>query len=290
MRYQTWWNYGGPLEWTWEQYLASNPNLRPVYYDVNLDIEIFNSSATQPLQELQFPQMAVGGGYATIFTLVNTGTSAAAADLWLADKDGFPLMAELTAGTGAPSVGSSYRFDIPPGGMRTLRAGAVPGNGELAVGWARATTAGGLLGGVATYQIGDPGSLSATVGVLGTSVTSAATIPVDDESPAAPLGRATGYAVANPGTGNIDISLVLVGTDGTVVNSIRPPQLNPLRAGGHVSRFVWEDLGDANLRFRGSVVLVADPGGEFAAVALMLNKGKYSAVPVIPSKAAQVRF
>jgi hypothetical protein len=42
MRYQTWWNYGGPLEWTWELYLASNSALRPVYYDINTDIRIFD--------------------------------------------------------------------------------------------------------------------------------------------------------------------------------------------------------------------------------------------------------
>jgi hypothetical protein len=42
MRYQTWWNYGGPLEWTWRQYLASNTALRPVYYDVNTNIRIFD--------------------------------------------------------------------------------------------------------------------------------------------------------------------------------------------------------------------------------------------------------
>jgi len=43
MRYQKWWNYGGPLEWTWEQYLSSNTNLRPVYHYINTDIQIYNA-------------------------------------------------------------------------------------------------------------------------------------------------------------------------------------------------------------------------------------------------------
>ncbi len=37
MRYQTWWNYGGPLEWIWMQYHSSS---QPIYYDRNIDIPI----------------------------------------------------------------------------------------------------------------------------------------------------------------------------------------------------------------------------------------------------------
>ena len=37
MRYQTWWNYGGPLEWIWMQYDASG---QPIYYDMNGDVAI----------------------------------------------------------------------------------------------------------------------------------------------------------------------------------------------------------------------------------------------------------
>lgn len=42
MRYQTWWNYGGPLEWTWEQYTAADTSVRPVFYDVNTGVGIFD--------------------------------------------------------------------------------------------------------------------------------------------------------------------------------------------------------------------------------------------------------
>ena len=40
-RYQTWWNYGGPLEWIWMQYESKGSN-RPIYYDINHNIQIFN--------------------------------------------------------------------------------------------------------------------------------------------------------------------------------------------------------------------------------------------------------
>ncbi|MFC2174189.1 hypothetical protein ACFLU6_16460, partial [Acidobacteriota bacterium] len=42
LRYQTWWNYGGPLEWTWMQYLASDTSLRPAFYDINPEVHILN--------------------------------------------------------------------------------------------------------------------------------------------------------------------------------------------------------------------------------------------------------
>jgi len=48
LRYANWWNYGGPLEWCWEQYLSSNDNIRPVYYKINTDVSIWDR--TQPSQ------------------------------------------------------------------------------------------------------------------------------------------------------------------------------------------------------------------------------------------------
>ncbi|MBF0430881.1 MAG: exo-alpha-sialidase [Fibrobacteria bacterium] len=41
-RYQTWYNYGGPLEWTWMQYEGAQ---RPIYYDINTDLFIFDIQA-----------------------------------------------------------------------------------------------------------------------------------------------------------------------------------------------------------------------------------------------------
>ena len=43
VRYQTFWNYGGPLEWIWMQYETSGGI--PVYYDMNPDVRILESGA-----------------------------------------------------------------------------------------------------------------------------------------------------------------------------------------------------------------------------------------------------
>ncbi|NWG13481.1 MAG: hypothetical protein HXY20_08115, partial [Acidobacteria bacterium] len=51
-----------------------------------------------------------------------------------------------------------------------------------------------------------------------------------------------------------------------------------------VARFVHEDAKE-QLTFRGSMVLIASPGQRFCVVALVQNKGLFTAIPVIPAKA-----
>jgi len=44
MRYQTFFNYGGPLEWIWMQY-EDGGNNRPIYYDINSAVKIFSAGS-----------------------------------------------------------------------------------------------------------------------------------------------------------------------------------------------------------------------------------------------------
>ena len=41
IRYQTWWNYGGPLEWIWMQYVAGGTST-PIFYDINTGVSIMS--------------------------------------------------------------------------------------------------------------------------------------------------------------------------------------------------------------------------------------------------------
>jgi hypothetical protein len=41
IRYQTWWNYGGPLEWCWLQHV-NGETIIPTYYDINTNVNIYN--------------------------------------------------------------------------------------------------------------------------------------------------------------------------------------------------------------------------------------------------------
>ncbi len=45
IRYQTWWNYGGPLEWIWMQCI-NNCAYQPIFYDINVDVDV----AAHPLR------------------------------------------------------------------------------------------------------------------------------------------------------------------------------------------------------------------------------------------------
>ena len=49
IRYQTWYNYGGPLEWVWMQYENANSSseTRKIYYDTCKDKAIFNIQSTK---------------------------------------------------------------------------------------------------------------------------------------------------------------------------------------------------------------------------------------------------
>jgi hypothetical protein len=45
VRYQTWFNYGGPLEWIWMQYDDASGEERRIYYDINTEVQIRQSGA-----------------------------------------------------------------------------------------------------------------------------------------------------------------------------------------------------------------------------------------------------
>ncbi len=47
LRYANWWNYGGPLEWCWQQYLKQDRHIKPVYYAINPAIKIFNRTTSE---------------------------------------------------------------------------------------------------------------------------------------------------------------------------------------------------------------------------------------------------
>ncbi len=234
-----------------------------------------------------FAQVAFGGGYITVFSFLNTGVDAATGDLILTDNNGRALIADFTSPGNPDAVGSSFPLSLPSGGSQVVTAGPVnPTTDPTSVGWARVESTGGSLGGVATFQFTLGNTLSTIVGVLSATATSAATIPVDDDHS---VPRDTGYAVANPGTTPINIKIVLVHPDGTIHQTILPPALNPLPPGGHVATFVWQDLNDQFLLFRGSMVLIEQSGKTFSVVALVLNNGLFTAIPVIPAKAPGIQ-
>jgi hypothetical protein len=223
-----------------------------------------------------FPQVAVGGGYSTVFSLTNVGAGTAVGTLVLTDESGKPApLSAMEAGF------ASYPLSIPAAGMTVIVAAAAGASDPIQKGWARIETSGGSVHGIATFQSTAGGVLLDAVGVLGSRPTASAAIPIDNDETAR---RFVGFAVANPGTDALNISVTARDQDGRRVETLSPPELNPLRPGRQVSRFVHE-YQKAWRTFRGSLVLWTPDGGEFAVVALVEDQGRYTAIPAIPTAA-----
>ncbi len=226
-------------------------------------------------QVTYFAHLAVGGGFSTIFTLLNTGDTALTGNLILTGQDGNPLTVQFTDSSGNQTSASSAAVNIPSGAVQILTASPLNPSDPTRAGWARVESSGGSLGGVATFQLAPSGSIAAIAGVLSSNTVTAATIPMDDDVSA---NHTTGYALANVGTATITINIQTYNPDGTPAATLTPVTLGP---GGQTAAFFWQDK-NASQKFKGSAVLTEQNGKQFVVVALVQDQGLYTAIPVIP--------
>jgi sugar lactone lactonase YvrE len=129
-----------------------------------------------------FPQVAVGGGYRTIFTIGNSGSDDLSGTLTLTDQQGNPLIVNGTVDSPGVAIqsltASAFAISIPPGGVGFITA-ALPDSEPARAGWAQVESSGGTIYCVATYEYVLAGTLQSTTGVLPSQPTQYATIPVD---------------------------------------------------------------------------------------------------------------
>jgi len=240
-----------------------------------------------------FAHVPVGGGFTTTFTFLNTGSGPLTGNLilTLTKPDQTPInvtVTDLSLNKSSAGSGSPITVPIPAiasGGTIFLAVTPTNPNDSVAVGWGRVESSGGTLGGVATFSLTSAGQLQAIAGVLSADVTSVATIPVDDD---VSQNRATGYAVANPGSSSITIRVVEVSADGNTITALSPINLD---AGKQTAAFFFQDKAAAQ-KFQGSAVLIGQSGATFSVVALVQVQGAtgllYTAIPVIPAKAPHI--
>jgi len=239
---------------------------------------VTSSAATVPDHITYFAHLAVGGGFSTVFTLLNTGSSALSGNLILTGQNGSPLTVAVSDSTGAQTAAASVPVNIPSGAIQIVTASPLNSTDPTSAGWARVETSGGALGGVATFQLATDGRLTTLAGVLSTDTVLAATIPMDDD---VGVNRTTGYAVANVGVDPITVNIQTYNPDGTPAAALSAV---PLAPGEQRAAFFWQDQ-HASQKFKGSAVLTEQSGRRFAVVALVQNQGLYTAIPVIPAKA-----
>jgi hypothetical protein len=229
-----------------------------------------------------FSQVAIGGGYRTVFTLLNTGASDLTGVLKLTEGNGSPMTAAFTAPPAAPATGSSFEVGpIRSGGTQFITAAPVNPANATVTGWGRVESSGGTLGGVGTFEVTQGGKLTTVAGVLSGSLLNVATIPVDNSEA---QNRFTGYAIANPSNSAINVKIVVVNVNGVPVQTLNLQPLNPLGPQQQVARFLFQDA-QSLLTFQGSMVVIGQGGAQFSIVALVLDQNLITAVPVIPSKA-----
>src|SRR4030095_8119157 len=117
---------------------------------------------------------------------------------------------------------------------------------------------------VAAFSSLQQALLRSTAGVFGDYPINVATMPVDNDDRE---NRFTGFAVANPSDQNINLTLYVLDENGAITDVLNPPELNPLGPLHQVAKFLHEYV-PTKLRFKGSMVLVAQGGKGFSVVAL----------------------
>jgi len=229
---------------------------------------------------LYFGHVALGAGWNTIFSIVNTGATTVNGTLSITGTTGQPINANIDG-----AVVAGLAVSVPAGGTRTLVANPVSSTDPLRSGWAKYENIGGNAAGVATFQQAVGNQLATAAGVLSSNLVSAATIPVYNDLAAS---RFVGFAIANPNASAINIRLTTLNEAGTVQDGpVTPAQLN-LPGNGQIAIFLHEIL-PARATFRGSMVLQgASAGQTFVVVALVQNGPLVTAVPVIPEKSPVV--
>jgi hypothetical protein len=271
---------------TIEYGVASNSGSSPRSATINIAGQTFSISQTGSVPiTLLFAHVAVGGGWGTNFTIINTGSTVLNGTLILTDRSGGPLTALLSDGSSSSSsVGSSLSLSIQAGGSKTIRAsGATPLDSSRS-GWARVESTGGNPSGIATFQLLDGTSVKSIAGVLSSQSLPSMTIPVDNEES---RGRFTGFAVANPNASNLAVRLILVGENGTLVESLLPQQLS-IAPQGQVALFLHEIL-PSRKTFKGTMVLIGQGGLSFPGVGLIItDQGLITTIPTISGKAPNI--
>ena len=232
-----------------------------------------------------FTQIATGSGYSTVFSLTNTGTIPFGGRLVLTDKEGSAFSVKMSGDLNpSASPGSLFAIAIPVGGSKTFTATAINSGDKLQTGWGHVESLSGTVSGSATFQLEELGRLVTVAGVLASQPIQFATIPVDNDEDES---RFTGFAIANPGDEDIQVRITIVSENGTVVETLSPPEINPLRKRRQISVFLHQ-LVTGKTRFRGSMVIAVQGGKKCGVVALILARGLLSVIPVISEKSPAV--
>jgi hypothetical protein len=221
---------------------------------------------------LVFPQFVTGADYVSAVTLVNTnGTATVTGTLSIFNQDGTPRSIAVDG----KGTASSFSVTIPPGGTAVLNTTA---GGNVVVGMAKFISD-FPADGVVRYAYS-----GGQVGVLPGTPHSFQTLVINTAN-----GNNTGLAIANPGTTAINVRLIQVDGNGTVVQTLDLPELNPLPANGQVAKFVTEfGFSSISNLSSGSIQIQTKGDGKFSALGLLVRNGAFATTGIIPGASGQL--
>ena len=198
----------GSLTFTSDQALAPltlrqsfNNRGEPLY----ATLPVVDLTTTAGTDSLVFPHLAAGGGYTTQLILVNETDGAIQGSVRLKQSDGTPLLVRL----GAQDV-SSFAYFLPPEGVSRVELGD-PTAQLVSVGYAVVDPDVGQVSpaGTAVFQLKANEQLVTEAAVAATPLTTKARVFVDT------VGTQTGLALANPNSGELEVTLALLDRYGT---------------------------------------------------------------------------
>jgi hypothetical protein len=213
-------------------------------------------------------QIASGGGWATTFTLANTGTSSAQAELSFFDNNGDALSLPLTlVQSSTTETASALTETIAPGA--TLIIQTQSNSAAALVGSAQLTTTGDV-NGFAIFRY-NPTAQEAVV-PLETRNASAYVLAFDNTN-----GLSTGVALANVSGQGAKVGVVVRDDTGAVLDTTT---IN-LTARGHTSFTLSASYASVKNK-RGTVEFDTPPGGKITALGILgTPTGGLTTIPVL---------
>jgi hypothetical protein len=222
-------------------------------------------------------QIASGGGWTTMFTLVNLGSTKATAHLSFFDDAGNPLplpLSETQSGSASSRPASTFDQSMAPNSMVVLATAADPKDPQV-TGWADLQTDGGVTGFASFQYLLVAGGQQEAVVPLETRNAASYALPFDNTA-----GYVNGVAIANIGNAPVDVAVAVhdAATGGVLsTDSIALP------ARGHVSFTL--DRYPATAGIAGLLEFTTAAPGQISVIGLRSNPSSaFTSTPVFAKR------
>ncbi len=197
-------------------------------------LPVANLDAAAGSEAVVFPHLTAGGGFRTQVILINPSADSVSGRIRLTRSDGTPLTVDWDGLTVSENT-----YQIGPNGVYRAE---LTRTSDVAVGYAVLTPETGVTpSGSVVFQLRNGTQLVTEAGVGVTEETTTARISLDN------VGRQSGVAIANRGSGSADVVFVLqdrFGVEQDRVARTVPP-------GGHLARMAQELFPTLELGFSG---------------------------------------